>query len=332
MIWNSPALSNWDTETGGFMHLPAMGFIEAFQFTPTFTGPLEVKEGQVRTLVNCRWINVWAFHVNSDIPFEPGMDLDTFPFKFGTFMIDLEAISMSTEIMYGLTKDINLELSVPVYRIEGGIMDGFIEGFHNLFGISQHRRTQTGRDQARVFFIDEKSRHIMLLEDDLGKTALGDIAIYGGYRILESQPALSFRLGVKLPTHTEFPLSVNDGLDLSAMYAAFWRNNSLHFNHGSGVVYHSDIGDESLHLKRWRFTTATTIEWLPVKRTGYLLHVVANSPAADFPELDKPIIELSIGLRYHGRNYQMDIGIIENMFYYDNSPDFGVHASISQRF
>jgi len=54
--------------------------------------------------------------------------------------------------------------------------------------------------------------------------------------------------------------------------------------------------------------------------------VVASS-TADYPELDNPIIELTLGFKKRIRNGVLEFELIENLFFFDNSPDIGAHVA-----
>lgn len=326
------AEADWEPLHAGPMHLPAIGLLQSFQFSPTIPGPYDSKLHQWNTVLTFRWVNIWAYHIESDEKFRPGMDPETFPFEFGTFAIDIEAVCMTTTLSYGLTDRADVMLSIPVYHISGGVMDGFIEGFHDAFGIDQHRRSETERDQAWIFYVDRDTNSHRFDDDAIRGYGLGDISIYTGWRLMDSSPALSLYGCVKIPTHTRMIPTEITGVDLSVMYSMAWQLGRSSIYHGLGGIYYADTGLPDIRFKRFRFTTATTVEYPIYPKIGGLLHFVANSPSAHFPQLDEHVFEMSLGVRWYRNDYILDVGFIENIFWYDNSPDFGVHIGLKRRF
>jgi hypothetical protein len=48
------------------------------------------------------------------------------------------------------------------------------------------------------------------------------------------------------------------------------------------------------------------------------------SRVADYPELDEPVVEFSMGFKTILGPGVLEFGLIENLFFVDNSPDCGV--------
>ncbi len=316
----------------GPLHLPAIGLTEVFEFSPLILGPDETRYKKISYNFSFRWVNIWAYHIESDIPFEKGMDIDSFPFKYGTFLMDVEAMCFSHTISYGLTDRFDLSLNIPLMNLSGGVMDGFIERFHETFGIGQHRRKEMPRNQSQFFYVDKQGNQHWLRKADWEGFNLGNIAVYSGYRIRDCSPAFSIRAAVKLPTiSTEIPTG-QKGVDGSLLYSLRWRWKNLRCYHGGGATYFSDAGDEPVHYYHWRFSSATTLEYPTRYNFSILAHIVLNTPAADYPALDDYVLEISLGYRKKISRYLFSFALIENLFWYDNSPDFGLFFELARSF
>ena len=324
----------WSSECAGPMHLPAVGLMEIFQYSPMILGPHEVKEKKLSLDVSYRMLNIYAFHVESDEPFEKGMDPYTFPFKFGTFLLDMETSTVDTTIAYGLTDRVDMMVQLPAYYIGGGFLDGFIEGFHSTFGLNQHRREEMPRDLAQFFYVDKDGRQYWLHGEDLEGWHLGNLVLGGGIRLKNCNPAFSIRGNVKLPTNdlSDRILTGMDGIDASLIYSTAWKWDNTHLYHGGALTFREKTPSNFARFHRLRGSSATTLEFKTKSRLSYLLHLVIQSPYADYPELDSPIFETTFGLRYFTKAYRIDLGIIENLFQVDNSPDIGLHFSIQYRY
>lgn len=310
-------------------NIPPLGLTEIFQFFPLITGPDPVQTDQWKYQSSIYWMNIWAYNISSTEPYTPGTDPYSFPFEKGTYLIDMEVTWTSHSFFYGLNDTFDVLITVPVYHIGGGIMDGMIEGFHSHLGISQHRRRELGRDEINIFFVDDQGDQNWLSEEDLEGFHLGDIAIYVN-SLLRSQPALSIKAGLKLPTQNCKILNEKDTCDGTLNYSIHTKGGPFGLYHSGGVIYFGHEGYDIVKFKRWRFISATTISYNVSSDSIVFIHGTVNSPAADYPaELDKPVFEVSMGLRQEFKSMVVDIGLIENMFYYDNSPDFGFYFNIN---
>ena len=62
-------------------------------------------------------------------------------------------------------------------------------------------------------------------------------------------------------------------------------------------------------------------------------YLVSEGVAEDLGEISKPSHEVTLGWKGEVRKGTVvEVGLIENVITYDNSPDFGVHAGFTQRF
>jgi len=321
-----------DRDLSGPPILPALGLVQTFQFSPTLFGASEVQSGRWYQSTVFNWINVWAFNVEAEYPYRAYMDPTTFPFKYGTFLVDYEGLLLTQHIGYRLTDRFDFILAVPVQYIGGGSMDGHIEAFHDALGISQHRRSDLPRNQIHMFFVDREGRQHWLGYDEVGGGELGDVTAYMGYRLRSEGPEAIARFAVKFPTQTAADSIRNRGFDFALTSAIDWNWNGLRCNHGAGITYSTHTHNELPRLYHLRGTASLSTE-LPVIQhsVSVIAHLIASTPSASYPQLDEQVIELTFGLRlYRGRS-RIDIGLIENMFFYDNSPDFGVHLTIVTR-
>ncbi len=310
----------------GPFHLPAVGFGEMFRETPMFIAPDDHKEGRVQFNLAARWFNVWTFHVEADRPYDWEEDPETFPFEHGSFLLDMETVSLNPRISVKLTEKVRLEATVPVIYHTGGILDGFIEGFHDTFGIDQHNRDKWERNGTSLMYVSPEG-DIIDSSDDVPGTFLGNIVVGGSYRIMDVTPAMGVRVLCKLPTSTMDDGWKQNGLDVSLQTTLAWSRNRLVGYHGVGATFYGSKGIDELKLERQRYSMMNALEYAWSDNFSLLAHLVVASPTADYPELDNPIIELTLGFKKRIGKGIFELGVIENLFFFDNSPDIGIHAA-----
>ena len=97
--------------------------------------------------------------------------------------------------------------------------------------------------------------------------------------------------------------------------------------HGAGVTFYGTRGDDELDLQARRFSMMNSLEYAWSDWFSLLAHVVMASAAADYPELDKPIVKLTLGFKKRLGRGVLEFGLIENLFFFNNSPDAGFHAA-----
>jgi hypothetical protein len=111
-----------------------------------------------------------------------------------------ETLRSGLFLRYGVAKRLEVAAEIPVLYRWHGFMEGAILGVE---------RATTGEAPARTalkdfgYVFDVRSGSRTLFSGNEGTVGLGDISLYGKYQMMlesPSRPAVSFRLGVKLPT------------------------------------------------------------------------------------------------------------------------------------
>jgi thiol-disulfide isomerase/thioredoxin len=98
--------------------------------------PSTLARGEHQMRIAATWANVWA---NEDRQFDPENGV------LGPFLLDYESLDANISYAYGLSDTFQIELEYEQRWRFGGVMDGFIEGFHDLFASPREswRRSST---------------------------------------------------------------------------------------------------------------------------------------------------------------------------------------------
>ncbi len=124
--------------------------------------------------------------------------------------------------------DWNTEL--PVYVLGGGFMDGFIQGWHDVFGLPNGGREFAQDDQYRYRYV---RGGVTLLDEHDSGAHFGDMSVGVGWQLL---PQIALRAQVKLPTGSASDLTGgNTG-------GAFWADAALPFAEGSAWRGYASAG------------------------------------------------------------------------------------------
>jgi hypothetical protein len=75
------------------------------------------------------------------------------------------------------------------------------------------------------------------------------------------------------------------------------------------------------------------IDWQLFEDCSMVGQLLSRSGSADFQQHSSGSVDVALGFRYKiTNNTLLELGATENMFRFENSADFGIHAGISRRF
>jgi len=316
----SPAVA---TAGLGPFRIPALGAGEFFRTVPSFVSPFsDSMQGSVELGMDVRWLNTWVYHVESDSSVDWVDFKDTTELKHGSFLFDVETLAFIPSILYRVGDRLTLGFEVPVAIQGGGILDGFIEGFHSMVGVGQHNRDDWSRGSSHYITVDRNDvAHNK--SDEIKRFITGDVQLSASMLVSQC-PMLTARAIVKLPTSRIYDDLENSGTDVTLQGLWSWQWGAVAGYHGVGGTVYSRGGDENLDLERFRFSTMNSFEYMHSETLSWVLSLNTASRVADYPELDEPVVELTMGFKKVLGPGVLEFGIIENLFFFDNSPDAGL--------
>jgi len=143
--------------------------------------------------------------------------------------LDYESYRLNLAWQYGLTKDWNLKIDIPLIRQTGGHFDSAIYDWHDIFGLRQGNRPFVEDNQYQISYADQNQSLLNLNESS---NSLGDIQIALSHALIEnSSTTISLWSSLKLATGDEDKLSSNGATDFSIWLAInqklseLWRLN-----------------------------------------------------------------------------------------------------------
>ena len=152
---------------------------------------------------------------------------------FESILIDGETYRANLSLRYGFGGRWEAGIDVPYIRHEPGQLDAFIEGFHDLFGLSQANRGDYPRKLLNYTYASGTNT----LRLNKSVSGIGEVRLNLGYKLGEYENRVwSVRGGVKLPTGDPEKLTGSGGADVFVgLYFSegdFLGNELLSF-HGS---------------------------------------------------------------------------------------------------
>lgn len=136
-------------------------------------------------------------------------------------LVDAETRETRLTLQGSVTDRIAWQLQLP-YRYTGaGNLDGFIDSWHDTFGLSDGARSQLPQDEFEIWYSRSGSS---LLDTTSSASGLGDVQAAVGYEMITSPAtAVTTWLSIKLPTGDEDKLTGSGATDVSLLLAGQHR-------------------------------------------------------------------------------------------------------------
>jgi len=181
---------------------------------PSIGDPSLVPQGKAEGRLTLDWANSFV-EISKDNP--AGEEI----------VLDGESMRVALDIRYGVARRLELGIQIPYVTVNGGFLDGFVEGFHSAIGAAQGLRPLEQRN--RLLYYYEKEGKILFFNTD-SREGLGDVRVMGGWQLYEKPSgAVALRASLKFPTGQRFLGSGSTDL-------ALWLTASKYFKPKSGQI------------------------------------------------------------------------------------------------
>ena len=241
-----------------------------------------------------------------------------------SILIDGETYRVNLSLRYGFGDRWEVGIDAPYIRHEPGQLDSFIEGFHDLFGLSQANRDDRPRNQLDYSY----TSGVNTMRLNKSVSGIGEVRLNLGYKLREYENRTwSVRGGVKLPTGDPDKFTGSDGTDVYVgLYfseGAFLGNESLSFHGsvgalamGNGELVGSDVEDLAVY-------GSSTLAWKLSPNFSLKAQFDFHSALYDsgVKELGSFAGQLILGGSVKlGRKVQLDLSVSEDVIV-DTAPD-----------
>jgi hypothetical protein len=278
--------------------------------------PDTLEQGQFSLRTSFLWLN--TFNWTQDVPGEHPGDR--------RFLIDGETRTLDLTFRYGLAADLDVAARVPLRWRGGGVLDGLIDTWHNLFSLPNGNRNDFLTDAFRVEGVTTDF-HPFSWNDDVG-TGLGNVELSARWRFHHAGRdgwSVAAATHVALPTGT-FPFdddAAGVGLQLVAA-KRLGRRWDLFL--GAGTTLQGDGPVRVVQYETARVHGFTAFEWRPGRRislvaeTDIASRLIAN--IASYPGMHWMVHgEARIDVT---RRVRLELGFTENLKDQQSTADFGM--------
>lgn len=300
----------------GPLHLGSQSPFQSMRLTPGMDAPSALPRGRWETRETNTWSKMWGM---SD-----------------RYLLDYEILRQTQSIVYGLTDDLQAELGVGESTKFGGKLDGFVRGFHDLFGIRQSGRDLDARGEYH-FQLRPKRGAPIDIEEDRGGDPSQEFLFLALHRTVTRGNGLLPAVSVSFTVQGRLESSPDvSGNAIETAFSVTFAKRLGEF-YGYLSIGASWLGDQEFHgvdLRSTGFTALAALEWnLGADVSLVVQHLYSRGAMRGYGALSQPSTEISLGVKFEAaRGMVVELAAIENIIVYDNSPDFGVHFGLTQQF
>lgn len=286
--------------------------------------PSTLGNAQLEARATATWVNVWAVDGS---PTDPGRE----------YFLDFEMLQTSIALAWGATDHVELELELQDRSRFGGELDGLSQGFHDLFGIGQNGRDEVPRGQFTFELAPPDGAPAVALDAGDRGSFSRTLQLSVQHNVscgTRRRPALSYSLSARLETLDSEDLSGGSDLDLGASIALARRLGKFYVYGTLGYTWFGSDRFRGIELKDRQATFLAAGEWRFRARMSLVLQILLTEGSVPgFDPFSETSDELALGLKWEVRDRGvLELGVIENLFSFDNNPDVGFHFGFSQRF
>ncbi|MDZ7669053.1 MAG: DUF3187 family protein [Gammaproteobacteria bacterium] len=251
-----------------------------------------------------------------------------------SLVLDGESYFLDTVLRYGLSDRWEIGVDLPYVAHSSGKFDNLIEGWHDLFSLSNSQRD--GPSNTLEFDYQRQGSTVSRLDEAGG--GIGDVRLSSAYRLrtgADDGPALALRGMVKLPTGNENKLRGSGATDIALSLEATSRRSLAGrplglFAQGGALR----LGDGQILADQQKTTVpfgAFGLRWQWTENIDLRAQAAIQGSyyRSDLDALGGTTSNLTLGggIVLRGLGVKLDIAIIEDLIS-DATPDFGMYLSV----
>jgi hypothetical protein len=250
------------------------------------------------------------------------------------YLFDYEVFDGGLAVSYGLTERLGFLLGFDQRVYYGGILDGFLEGFHDLFGFDQDGRDKWPQNETWIIRKDLGTSTQDV--DEINNNGLNGVISYNLTQGRDKWiPAVSLsgiiRYGLEGPESPDEPLDLGISLGLAKRLGKRWYTY--------GHVGYTRFGVNTYDNLALEFTdnilsATAAVSWHVKPNIPIILQYQYTEGAIkNLGEFGDPEHLLNAGFKWemkHGGVFEF--GLMENFINLGNSNDFGLMVGYSYNF
>ncbi|MCZ6710011.1 MAG: DUF3187 family protein [Gammaproteobacteria bacterium] len=251
-------------------------------------------------------------------------------------VLDGETYVTDLVLGFGVNERLTLRVELPWVAYTGGIFDGAIEQWHDLWGFPNGFRDGPNNELFISYTRNGTSEFVL----DSSGSGVGDVRLQAAYRLLGGDAAgVVLRAGVKLPTGDARNLRGSEAADVFLDIAvrkefALPLGELVMLVHGGAMLLGDGEVLEQLQRSTVGFAGAGTV-WRLNERWRFNLQLYAQSSYfhSDLEALGSDSLALIAGGSYTWieQNLRLSVGMVEDLIA-DTTPDVALQIRLTKEF
>lgn len=251
------------------------------------------------------------------------------------WLLDYDVLRSNVGFSWGVADRLRVDLDFETATRTTGYLDTFIIGFHRAFNLSiGERRQYQHHPQTIEIQPPDGGPRILVDEHDPQPHAQSLIAtaqyalVRGGASFPDVSASLSLRRVL-----SDGNLSLGSPVDVGGSLSFAKSAGPVYFYLGGSIAWFGEEEFSGLPLRSIQWSGIFGIEvrgtdWFSVTAQ----YLITSGGVDSLDELSRPSHEITAGFKWKlGRAYVLETAILENIISPYNSPDFGVHFSLTIR-
>ncbi|MFO1520304.1 MAG: DUF3187 family protein [bacterium] len=255
--------------------------------------------------------------------------------------MDMEVYRTALNFAYGFHPNFEAGIQLPFLSLNGGFMDGIIQGYHNLFGFPNEGRNKVPNNRYSYKITRGGKTLYSVSSQAFG---FSDLNVYLKYQMMKEEgrrPGLSLRVSLKFPTG-ERDNGLGSGapdFDFNLALEKSFKRLHSYTNLSYLVLGGFDPLDDYVQPLALTFSQAFEVNITHI--ASVVAQIKGGTPLfhdTGTPKLDRMPLDLDIGFKGTGprkgpwRHFEWEFAVSEDLIPSGPSVDFGLRFNLGAKF
>ncbi len=250
--------------------------------------------------------------------------------------MDAETWSLNEFLEYTISERVAVSIMLPMIYLTGGVMDGFIEGFHNTFGLDNMDREKFPRNDVRLEIVKKDGTRVEMVPGTGNTLWVRALVLSLRLRLNSPESGMPFTLKISV----DFP-EVEREVDLVESKSRDWAvgiSTALDFSQSIAVtasLAYLDLrkgNQEDFKLKEEQISLMLSLAYQYGARSALIAQLATETPVTEGTDtgFDATTTNFTFGFKWLlDSGTVIEAGLVENLFVSDNNSDFALHGGAS---
>jgi len=252
------------------------------------------------------------------------------------WLLDYDVLRSNIGVSWGVTRRLRLDLDFESATRTTGYLETFIIGFHRTFGLALGDRRQYSKNPQRILIQPPDGGPPILVDEHDQQPYAQSAIVTAQYTLLrgsDEEPAVSMSFSLRRVL-APGDVSLGSPIDVGASLSIAKAVGPLNFYAAGSIAWFGEEEFSGLPLRASQWSGLFGFE---IRATSWFSitaqYLITSGGTDSLDDLSRPSHEITAGFKWDlGRGFLLETAILENIINPYNSPDFGVHFSLTIRY